>query len=151
VYIGGVKFVVDYFANKVELTRELANVSITLTPSAPSPVYGQPETFTATLTPEPGAPVVSGQVVFTLDGTAQPAVTLVNGVATFDATAAGPLSVGPHTIQVDYNGRDAANNIVFNPASTNSNFTVSAAGTTTTLTTSIVTPIYGQDFTLKAT
>ena len=53
-YIGGVKYVVDYFPDHVAVTRELANVAITLTPSIPAPVYGQPESFTATLTPEPG-------------------------------------------------------------------------------------------------
>ena len=67
-YIDGVKYVVDYFTDHVVVTRELANVAITLTPAIPNPVYGQPETFTAILTPEPGAPPASGVVTFTLDG-----------------------------------------------------------------------------------
>ena len=150
-YIGGVKYVVDYFPDHVLLTRELANVSITLTPSIAAPVYGQPEIITATFTPEPAAPAATGSVTITFDGVDH-VVPIVGGVATYDATASGPLSVSTHTVSAAYDGHDAANQIVFNPANAGPlSVVVAAAGTTTALAASISSPVYGQSIVLTAT
>jgi autotransporter-associated beta strand protein len=149
-YIDGVKYVVDYFPDHIVVTRELANVSIEVTPSVAAPVYGQPVTFTAVLTPEPGAPAASGFVTFTLDSDTF-VREIVNGVATFDATENAPLLLGNHTIQVDYTGVDANNQIVFNPASAGPNpIVVAAANTTTTISASVAAPVFGQDIALTA-
>ena len=149
-YIDGVKYVVDYFPDHIVVTRELANVSITVTPSVAEPVYGQPVTFTAVLTPEPGAPAASGVVTFTLDSDTF-VRQIVNGVATFDATESSALLLGAHTIQVDYTGIDGNGQVVFNPATAGPNeIIVEAANTTTTISASVAAPVFGQNIALTA-
>ena len=156
VYIGGVKFVANYFSNQVILTRELANVTIQLTTSVTSPVYGQPFQVVATLVPEPLAPTPSGTVVFTYtdpnSNTYTQTVTIdSSGQATFDPTQWGPLDLGTHQFTVSYNGQDASNQQVFNPASASLNVNITAAPTTTILSGPSSPPAYGQAFTLTAT
>mgnify|MGYP005837221185 CR=1 FL=1 len=156
VYIGGVKFVVNYFNNQVVLTRELANVSIQLATSVTSPVYGQPFTVIATLTSEPLAPLPSGSVTFTYtdpDSNIHTQTVTIDssGQAAFDPTQWGPLELGTHNFLVNYNGQDSSNQQVFNPASATLDVDITAAPTTTTLTGPSSPPSYGQDFTLTAT
>ena len=149
-YIDGVKYVVDYFPDHIVVTRELANVSITVTPSVAEPVYGQPVTFTAVLTPEPGAPAASGVVTFTLDSDTF-VRQIVNGVATFNATENAPLLLGSHTIQVDYTGIDGNGQVVFNPATAGPNqIDVDAADTTTTISVSVAAPVFGENIAITA-
>ncbi len=155
VYIGGVKFVANYFNNRVILTRELANVTLSLSTTVSSPVYGQPFQVVATLTPEPLAPTPSGNVVFTYtdpnNNTHTQSVAIdSDGKATFDPTQWGPLVPGTHTFQASYDGYVGSTQ-VFNPASTTLNCTVGTAPTITTLTGPTTPPAYTEPFTLTAT
>jgi autotransporter-associated beta strand protein len=164
----GLKVVVDYFPDHVTLIRQKIIDSMTLTPSAGSPVfYGQPETFTANLTSEQGAPLPTGSVVFMVTdptGTTT-SYTLpidASGNAVWDPTApfpkgtGNPLQLGTYSISVSYNGNDASGNPFFTPASAGPvNITVTPAPTNTTLTstwsTSPTSAVYGQDITFSAT
>src|SRR5262249_34667983 len=65
VWFGGVKFVVNYFTDHVDLVRQLADItSFTVAPTTTSPVYGQPDTWVVSMTAEAGAPGITGNVVF---------------------------------------------------------------------------------------
>jgi autotransporter-associated beta strand protein len=166
-FLGGEKFEVDYFSDHIVLLRELASATLTVsgsvTPSATAPVYGQDEVVTATLTPEPGAPAPTGNIVFNVTdptgGVTQYTEPLVNGAATFDPAAAfplgvgGPLQLGFYSVTAAYDGTE--NGVpVYNPVNTDNDpfsFTVQPAPTTTTLTESAKTAVYGSNVTLTAT
>jgi hypothetical protein len=131
------------------ITVTAADTTTTLTPSDPSPVYGEPLTITATVAAvPPGAGTPTGSVVFTIDGSQPIVETLAGGVATLPIPAQNPvaanawsgscvrqgLGVGPHTITATYQS-DTAN---FNSGTTVSlPLTVSQAQTTTTLASSV--------------
>lgn len=172
-YIDGVKFEVDYIStanngivNRVDVIRELAQVTMTVTPSSTSPVYGQDEQFIATLTAETGAPNPTGTVVFTVvgpSGSTNYDVTLptnpATGVATLDLPTVldGPPMEGGsgYTVTASYDGYDADGNYTFTPLSdiamSPPSVTVQPANTTTTLSVTYPLPeVYGETFTLTA-
>jgi autotransporter-associated beta strand protein len=167
-YIDGVKFEVDYFATRVDVIRELAQVSLALTPSIASPVYGQDEQFVAKLTPETGAPAPTGTVVFkvvdpngvisTYDVTLP--TSPATGSATLDIASVldAPLIEGGlgYTVTASYNGIDANGNHTFTQLSnipmTPATITVEPANSTTSLALNFPQPeVYGETFTLTAT
>ncbi len=106
--------------------------------------FGQSVTFTATVTDPGGHNTPTGSVTFkdgaatlgsgTLDG---------SGQTTFSTSA---LSVGPHSISAEYGG-DA----IFDPSNDALTQTVNAAGTTTTLASSLNPSAFGQFVTFTAT
>jgi len=112
--------------------------------SSPS-VYGQGIAFTATVAPvAPGAGTPTGTVTF-MDGAAMLGVaTLNNGSATFNVTS--PLAVGSHSITAVYSSETSFS------ASTSSVGTqiVNRAGTTTALSQSLSSSMYGQAVTFTA-
>ncbi|MGC9293609.1 MAG: Ig-like domain repeat protein, partial [Acidobacteriaceae bacterium] len=92
-----------------------------------SVTYGTPVTVTATLSGNNGTP--SGNIMYTLDGVVQPSVALSSGgVAQF--TLPGTLSVGTHSVLVNYAGDD---NYTESTPGSSFNLTVNAVATTTTL------------------
>jgi hypothetical protein len=126
-------------------TVNLAPTSTALSSSAAPAVFGQTVTFTATVTaPAPGVGTPTGTITFTVDGTPQTAVNLSNGQATLTVSGFG---VGSHTIQAVYNGDGHFS------GSTAGNFTeiVNKADTTTTLSSSQASPVFGQSVTFTAT
>jgi autotransporter-associated beta strand protein len=166
-WIQGEKFEVDYYLDKVTVTRELATVNITLAAGLTSPVYGQDEKFTATVVPEAGAPAPSGNIVFTITGPGFPSpgtqytvailASGANGAATLDIPQlAEPLAPGTYTVTASFDGTDSHGIPTYNPVS---NITLPAPGTvtvgqansTTVVTIPNTAPIYGQGFTLTAT
>jgi CSLREA domain-containing protein len=81
----------------------LINTKVTPTVTVASAVnpskFGQAVTFTATVSSGVGTPI--GSVTFIIDGTPQSPVSLVNGQAVFSTST---LSVGDHSVSVDYSG-----------------------------------------------
>jgi len=117
-----------------------------LASSTASSVYGQPVTFTATLraaNPTDGTP--SGTVDFfdNTTGTDLGTAPVTNGVATLITQA---LTAGSHTITADYEGDS---NFAFSLDTATQ--TVQQDATTTALTASAPTPLYGQVETFTAT
>jgi hypothetical protein len=105
----------------------LLTTAETITPSVPSPVFGQPVGFSATVS-SGGSPVTGGSVQWLVDGTmsGSPAPVSASGSA-----ALGPISdlgVGMHTIEADYSGTSTY-------AATTQQYTivVGKAATTTTV------------------
>jgi len=82
------------------LTVNPGAVSLMLTPSTISAVYGTAITLTAQTTGVAGGASPSGVVTLTLDGTAHP-LTLANGTAVYNT---GALPTGQHTATASYNG-----------------------------------------------
>jgi hypothetical protein len=118
-------------------------VTVAVTPSVSSPVYGQAVTLTARVTASPGAGTPTGTVSF-YDGTAllgSPA--LVNGVAVLKTAA---LSAGGHTLTAVYNGDG---NFV-GPTPAVLPITVRPDTVRTTLTTSSATASHTKPVTLSA-
>ena len=128
------------------LTRELANVSITLTPSIATPVYGQPETFTAAFTPEPGAPQATGVVTFTAPTSGPSATFPAGSTTTLNLVGKGKVTprangvVGTYTVTATARG---AANVVFTLKNVDA--------TTVTLSSSVNSSNLGQAVTFTAT
>jgi putative Ig domain-containing protein/Big-like domain-containing protein len=105
----------------------LLTTSETIAGTAPSPVFGQPVSFTATVTTS-GDPVSTGSVQWLVDGSdaGSPVAVGADGKASFGPVA--DLSVGMHTIEADYGGSDQ-------DATTTAQFkvVVAMAQTTTTI------------------
>jgi ELWxxDGT repeat protein len=101
-------------------------------------VFGQPVAFIAFVAPvAPGAGTPSGSVTFKEGSTTLAAnVSLSGGHAGFSTTS---LSLGSHTITAIYNGN--ANFLTSNSSSAQM---VNQAGTTTTLSSSVNSPVSGQ-------
>ncbi len=108
VFIGQQKFTINYFSDRVVLTKVKANAALSLTSSINPSTFQQPVLFTATLVPETGAGAIppGSTVTFTLDGVTYPAVPVVGNVATFNPQTAlgGPLSGGTHTLSAVFSG-----------------------------------------------
>ncbi len=124
-YVGSTSSAID------QLVR--TPTSISLNPSLEPSTYHQSVTFTAVVYPQAGGPP-TGTVTFYDDGeeTGSAAVTAdgLNASATFTTTA---LAVGDHSITAAYSGDHTFGNV----ASTSLPFTVFAAPTTSTLTSSL--------------
>jgi trimeric autotransporter adhesin len=130
--------------NSVVLTElDTSKTVVTFTPTAP--VFGQPVALTATVTGPSGSPTPTGTVNF-FSGTTQigTATLGANGSATFNDST---LPVTTSTISATYLG-----NSTFGPStSTGVSVLVAQANTSTTLTPSTTTPVFGQSVTLTAT
>jgi autotransporter-associated beta strand protein len=131
-------------SSKVTVGQASTTNTLTATPNPSS--SNQSVTFAATITPiAPGAGTPTGTVNFLSNGSSLgPGTTLSNGVATFTTSS---LPVGSATITAVYLG-DA--NFL---ASTSTPVTqvVTAAGTTTTVTSSLTNPSAGQLVKITAT
>ena len=157
-WIDNEKFVLDYFSDGVVATRELANVTLSISDSISNPVYSQDETFTVSMTKEAGAPGVTGTVVFTIGtlGSYSVTSTTPTNTYTFDYAAATgqPLPVGTYVVSASYNGNNSNGvqtfNVTNSPITLSPPVTVGLAPTTTTLTSSVGAPVYGQPVTFTA-
>lgn len=111
-------------------------------------VFGQMVTFTATVTTNlPGTGTPTGNVEFVIDGaTMTPGGVALNGSgkATFQIFS---LSVGPHTVSVNYLGSGNHNT---STASLAGGQTVTQAGSTVTVTSSVNPSVIGQAVTFTA-
>lgn len=103
--------------------------------------FGTSVTVTATLTGSNGTP--TGSITYTLDGVSQPSASLSGGVATF--TLPGTLTVGAHSIMVNYAGD---NNYT---ASAQQGFTLTVNPDTTTTTLSATPTSTGYDSSVTLT
>jgi sugar lactone lactonase YvrE len=118
---------------------QLATTTVKLVQTSPagSLSYGQSATFTATVAPTTGSGTPTGSVTFSIDGVQQPqAVTLGAGDT---ATLTVTLNVGMHSIGAIYSGDST-----YATSNSTLSVTVSLAGTTTGLTISAATQIFGQ-------
>ena len=119
-----------------------ASTTMTLTSSVNPSVIGQAVTFTATVTPS----AATGTVSF-FDGATQIAIeTMSGGVAAFTTSA---LTVGSHPITAVYSGDSTyapvTSTLTGNPQ------VVNPGNTTTVLTSSVASPVVGQETVLTAT
>lgn len=122
-----------------------ANTTTSVVSSTPTPVVGQPVTFTATVAAvAPGAGTPTGIVSF-LDGSnVIGTATLSGGVA---ALTISSLSVGSHNIAARFDGDLQFNGSTSAPLIQD----IGKASTTTSLTTSGTPTVAGQDVTFTAT
>jgi hypothetical protein len=120
--------------------------STTLTASANPGGFGQAVTFSASITPTaPGGGIATGTVTFTIDGNpATPAATVnAVGIATY---ATSSLSMTTHTVSAAYSGDSnffASSSATLNEAILNA--------TTTAVTSTSSTSVFGQPVTFSAT
>jgi Bacterial Ig-like domain (group 3)/Right handed beta helix region len=125
-------------------TIDQATSTTSVSTSAATITYGQSVTFTATVTSSTGI-AATGTVTF-MDGSTTLGTGTLNssGQATFSTKS---LSVGAQSISAVYSGDTN------NAGSTSSTLTetVNPLGSTTTLTTSAASRVYGQSLTLTAT
>jgi Bacterial Ig-like domain (group 3) len=120
--------------------QSLASTTTTVTSSLPSSLFGQSVTFTASVSPS----AATGTVQF-FDGAVSLGTASLSGGSASLTTAA--LAVGTHSITATYSG-DA--NFATSTSSAFSQ-TVSAAGTTTALTSSLNPSPFGQQVAFTAT
>lgn len=129
---------------EITKTNSKSNVTTTLATSANPSVLGQNVTFTATVKPAGNSHATpTGSVTF-MDGTVTlGTAALASGVAKFTLAT---LAVGSHPITAVYGGSP---NLGPSTSAAVSQI-VTAAGTNTTLTSSITSPVYGQAVTFTA-
>ncbi len=128
-------------------TVNQASTTTAVTASTNPSVFGQSVTFTATVNAVvPGSGTRTGTVQFVIDGSnfGSP-VTLSGGTATSGATAS--LSQGTHTVTATYSGDTNFST----SASANFTQTVNKANTSTTVSSSASTSVFGQSVTFTAT
>ena len=144
VYTGSTNYAASNTASLAQVVTQ-ANTTTTVTSSASPSVYGQSVTITATVAAAaPGSGTPTGTVTFYNGSTAiSSAQTLFLGKTSITLSN---LAVGTYSIRAVYSG---SSNYVGSSGSINQ--TVNQASTTTTLTTSLATPVYGQAVTFTAT
>jgi uncharacterized repeat protein (TIGR01451 family) len=125
------------------VTSGMSSTTTTLTSSGNPSVYGQPVTFTATVS-NGSSSTPAGNVVFEEDNTIVDKVALSNGVATFTPST---LSVGSHNITAIY----CSDTNDYGSTSNTVSQVVDKDKTTTTLDSSIIPSVYGQNVTFTAT
>ena len=164
-YVGGQRFVANYFSDRVVLERTLASVTMTLSASESNPVYGQPGVFTASFTPEDPSLDVSGNVVFTVIDPTNNTFTFTIPInpatktATFDPAASwpngfgGPLEVGTYRISASYDGINSYGQQAYSPVNAGPlDVLVNPAPTNTTVSSSHPAgAMYGVAITFTAT
>lgn len=127
------------------ITVAKASTTTSLSSSTTTASFGSSVSFTANIgTNAPGAGTPGGSVVFTIDNIDQAPVALSNGRATLTTTA---LGVGLHQISARYTGSPSYNGS--NSATTE--VSVSKAATTTALTQTTDSTVYGGPITFRAT
>jgi autotransporter-associated beta strand protein len=141
-YSGSANFALS---NSNPLTQTvLLSSTTTVVPSGPS-VYGQGVTFTATVAVGGGSPAPTGTVTFFVDGVNQ-GTSPLSGASQATLTLSN-LSAGAHSIVATYNGDS-------NIAPSNSSplaYSVSKAGTTTGVNSSLASSYIGQTVNFTAT
>jgi hypothetical protein len=143
-YAGTTNLAADVSAAMPETVKQAATTD-TLTSSAASAVFDQTVTFTATVkASSPSGAVPTGTVTFKDGSTILGTGTLSAGAATFTTSA---LAVASHTITASY----AATSSFLASGSAGLTETVKQAATTTTLTTSAASAVFGQTVTFTAT
>ncbi|MFG2533013.1 Ig-like domain repeat protein [Streptomyces sp. NPDC048516] len=144
-YGGDADFTASAGSTGHSVVRAASDVVITVAPE-PS-VSGQPVTVTATVTaPAPGAGTPTGTVTVDFgDGTAPVAVPLTGGAATVTHAWAGTAG-SPYVLTAAYSG-DAD----FGPTSATGSHTVTAAASTTSVTSAPDPSVPGQPVTVMAT
>jgi hypothetical protein len=138
----------DFAGSSKTLDQAVAPARTTTTVStSPNPsVFGQPVTAHAEVAVQsPGTGTPTGGVRFTVDGVNKGIVDLVDGAADFPLTG---LAVGEHTIRATYASDDE--NFVAGSNDTTEQ-TVNKAATSTTVTSSSPTSVWGQPVTFTAT
>ncbi|SEP65238.1 Putative Ig domain-containing protein [Devosia sp. YR412] len=121
-----------------------AVTTMTLTSNSPT-VFGQAASFSAGITAPDGS-IATGNVTFTVDGVAQPPVAL-NGAGVATLNMAG-LSVGSHTVSAAYAGNGS---FTASSATLSGGHTVNKAATTTAVTSSTASAVFGSNVTFTAT
>jgi len=148
IVVSGVSFRVSYVGgtnkDSVVLT-ELASSSTTVSATPTSAVYGQAVSLQATVTGTSGGATPTGTVEFLNGTTSLGTQTLSSGVATLAVTS---LPVATNSITAVYQGDTNYGSSTSTPAVT---VTVAKASTTSTVTFSPSTPVFGQSVTLTAT
>jgi hypothetical protein len=120
----------------------IGDTSTGLSASALSLVHGQQVTLTATVNVSGGTP--TGSVTFSDGPTTLGTVPLAGGMASFSTTT---LALGSHSILSSYSG-----DLNFSPSNSAAvQLNVSQAATTTAISTSPVSPVFGQALTVTAT
>jgi hypothetical protein len=118
--------------------------STTVSASPTSSVYGQSVTFTATVTANtPGSGTPTGTITFQEGSNTLAVVNLSHGSASFTTSS---LTVSSHTITASYGGDGN-----FTTSSGSAGETVSQDGTSTTVSASPTSSVYGQSVTFTAT
>ena len=123
-----------------------SNSTVAVSSSSTPSVFGQQVTFTAVVTataPGTGTPTGSVTFVDTTTGTTLGSANLSSGTATLPVSS---LTVGTHNIQANYAG-----DTNFAAGSGSTTQLVNKASTTTALTTSTATPVFGQPVIITAT
>jgi large repetitive protein len=111
-------------------------------------VFGQTVTFTATVTQNtPSLVTPTGTADFVIDGTVAATVALVNGRATFQTNTLN-VNGSPHTVVVNFKNLDG--NFTNSSAGLSGGETITKAGTTTTVTSSVNPSVFGQTVTFTA-
>ena len=138
----------NYITQQISLSGKgvgfAATISLSESPGI-SVTYGTAVTVTATLTGGNGTP--TGNISYTVDGANPQTVALTSG-GTAQFTLPGTLSSGQHSVMVSYAGD--ANYTVATP-SQGFTLTVNPDATTTTLSSSASSVVYGQNVKLTAT
>jgi hypothetical protein len=127
----------------IDAAGNVVNTTVTLTPSPNPAVLGQQVTFTATVNPASGSNTPTGTVTFTEGATTLGTSTLEGGMCDFNTSS---LPLGSDTITATYGG-----DVAFNSSSSSVTETVQESATTTTLSASPTSSVYGQSVTLTAT
>jgi hypothetical protein len=124
-----------------------ATSTFTVALSATTAVYGQPVTLKAIVLNTQTAPTPSGNVTF-FDGATKVDTVAVdaNGVATLIVST---LGAGKHELTASFS--DPAGNFVSTSSPAAESLTITKASTTTGLTTTTTTPVFGQAVTFTAT
>jgi autotransporter-associated beta strand protein len=103
-YLGDSNFNASPVSNTVSQVVNADAVSVTLTPSSPTPVIGDSVQVTATLSgATPGGGTPGGTVTFFVNGVSQGPVALAGGQATLTIPS---IAAGNTTVSVNYNGGD---------------------------------------------
>jgi hypothetical protein len=154
---GGSYTVVASFVGSTDYSSNQALATFTIIPAATSAsavglsattaVYGQPVTLTATVLNTQTAATPSGNVTF-YDGATKVGTAPVGagGVATLTVST---LGAGKHELTASFS--DPAGNFVSSGSLAAESLTITRASTTTGLTTTTTTPVFGQAVTFTAT
>lgn len=122
-----------------------ATTTTTLTPSTTAPVFGQSVSLTATVQAvSPGAGTPTGTVQFFNGATSLGTATLTSGSGSITTSA---LALGANSITEQYSG----DTNFMGQTSTATVLTVGQASTTTTISSSPSSPVFGQPVTISAT
>jgi hypothetical protein len=153
-YPGNGTYPASSISTPIVITTAATSTSVSAGPgNPPSPIFGQPLTFTATVTDatEPGVTLSGGTVTFYSGTTALWTAVLNKGQATVVLTN---VPAGSDTITAVYNGKMGANGIADLTGSTSPTgvaVTVAPAATTTKLVSSLNPAPHGQAVTFTAT